>query len=95
MKRAAFAACLAALLVVCPSAAAKSVWLCKPGLAKNPCLAPLTTTVIDADGPAGVERTRREFLREARFTAGRDEYLPIPQQQIDFSQGLYQQNPGY
>jgi starch-binding outer membrane protein, SusD/RagB family len=42
-----------------------------------------------------VERTRREFLREARFTAGRDEYLPIPQQQIDFSQGLYQQNPGY
>jgi pimeloyl-ACP methyl ester carboxylesterase len=59
MKGAALAACLAALLVVCPSAAAKTVWLCKPGLATNPCLAPLTTTVIDADGPAGVERTRR------------------------------------
>jgi starch-binding outer membrane protein, SusD/RagB family len=42
-----------------------------------------------------VEKTRREFLREARLTAGRDEYLPIPQEQIDFSRGLYQQNPGY
>lgn len=59
MRRTALAACLAALLVVCPSAAARTVWLCKPGLAKNPCLAPLTTTVIDADGPTGVERTRR------------------------------------
>ena len=59
MRRTALAACLAALLVVCPTAAAKTVWLCKPGLAKNPCLAPLTTTVIKADGPAGVERPRR------------------------------------
>jgi starch-binding outer membrane protein, SusD/RagB family len=42
-----------------------------------------------------VERTRREFLRVARFTAGRDEYLPIPQQQIDFSRELYQQKPRY
>jgi pimeloyl-ACP methyl ester carboxylesterase len=45
--------------VVCAPAAAKTVWLCKPGLAKNPCLAPLTTTLIDSDGPAGVERVRR------------------------------------
>jgi hypothetical protein len=52
-------ACLAALLAVCPPASAKTVWLCMPGLAKNPCLAPLTTTLIDADGPAGVERVRR------------------------------------
>jgi Protein of unknown function (DUF3089) len=53
--------CLAALLALCAAApaVAKTVWLCKPGLAKNPCLAPLTTTLIDADGPAGVERVRR------------------------------------
>lgn len=41
------------------------------------------------------EIQRRPFLGGASFTAGRDEYLPIPQQQIDFSEGLYQQNPGY
>ena len=42
-----------------------------------------------------VERTRHDYLLQARFTAGRDEYLPIPQNQISFTQGLYQQNPGY
>jgi len=42
-----------------------------------------------------VERTRRSFLNEAFFQANRDEYLPIPQQEIDLSEGLYQQNPGY
>jgi Protein of unknown function (DUF3089) len=45
--------------VPCAPAAAKTVWLCKPGLAKNPCLAPLTTTPIEPGGPAGVERVRR------------------------------------
>ncbi|MDR1722421.1 MAG: RagB/SusD family nutrient uptake outer membrane protein [Tannerella sp.] len=42
-----------------------------------------------------VERTRRSYLAEARFTKGRDEYLPIPLNQINFSKKLYQQNPGY
>jgi hypothetical protein len=42
-----------------------------------------------------VERTRRDYLLQARFTAGRDEYLPIPQAQINLTQGLYRQNPGY
>lgn len=42
-----------------------------------------------------VEKDRREHLNDARFTAGRDEYLPIPQQQITVSQGLYKQNIGY
>ena len=42
-----------------------------------------------------VEKTRHDYLSAARFTAGRDEYLPIPQAQIDFTQGLYKQNPGY
>ena len=42
-----------------------------------------------------VERTRHDYLQNAKFTAGRDEYLPIPDKQIAFSKGLYQQNPGY
>jgi len=42
-----------------------------------------------------VERTRRAHLANAKFTKGRDEYLPIPKGQIDLSQNLYKQNPGY
>lgn len=42
-----------------------------------------------------VEKTRRTFLATAKFTAGRDEYLPIPQSEITFTKGLYKQNPGY
>lgn len=41
------------------------------------------------------EKTKRDFLANARFTAGRDEYYPIPQREIDFTGGLYKQNPGY
>jgi hypothetical protein len=42
-----------------------------------------------------VEKTKRDFLSNAHFTAGRDEYYPIPQREIDFTGGLYIQNPGY
>ena len=42
-----------------------------------------------------VEKGRRSFLSTAHFTAGRDEYLPIPQSEITFTNGLYKQNPGY
>ena len=42
-----------------------------------------------------VEKTRKDFLSNAKFTAGRDEYYPIPQREIDFTGGLYDQNPGY
>ncbi|GAC1313476.1 MAG: RagB/SusD family nutrient uptake outer membrane protein [Mucilaginibacter sp.] len=42
-----------------------------------------------------VEKVRRTFLATAKFTAGRDEYLPIPQSEILFTNGLYKQNPGY
>jgi starch-binding outer membrane protein, SusD/RagB family len=42
-----------------------------------------------------IEKTRRTFLITAKFTAGRDEYLPIPQSEIIFTNGLYKQNPGY
>lgn len=41
------------------------------------------------------EKARRTFLASAKFTAGRDEYLPIPQAEITFTNGLYKQNPGY
>ena len=41
------------------------------------------------------EKTKRDFLANAFFTAGRDEYYPIPQREIDFTGGLYVQNPGY
>lgn len=42
-----------------------------------------------------IEKTRRSFLATAKFTAGRDEYLPIPQSEITFTNGLYKQNPNY
>ena len=41
------------------------------------------------------EKAKRDFLSNAIFTAGRDEYYPIPQREIDFTGGLYKQNPGY
>jgi hypothetical protein len=51
-------ACLGALASP-GGAAARTVWLCKPGLADNPCLDSQTTTVVEADGSTSVERTRR------------------------------------
>jgi len=42
-----------------------------------------------------VERTRQSFLNDAFFQKNRNEYLPIPEQEIILSEGLYQQNPGY
>jgi len=47
------------------------------------------------DGYLSVERTRRPYLNDANFQAGKNEYMPIPQTQINLSAGLYQQNPGY
>jgi hypothetical protein len=41
------------------------------------------------------ESQRREYLQPANFVAGQHEYLPIPEQQIDFSNGVYEQNTGY
>ena len=42
-----------------------------------------------------VEKGRRPFLTNAKFTKGTHEYFPIPQEQIVFTNGLYAQNPGY
>ena len=42
-----------------------------------------------------VEKTRRTYLSGARFTKNRDEYFPVPQQQINYVKGLYKQNYGW
>ncbi|QNN42920.1 RagB/SusD family nutrient uptake outer membrane protein [Pedobacter roseus] len=42
-----------------------------------------------------VEKSRVAHLSDARFTAGRDEYFPIPLNQINFSSGVYKQNNGW
>lgn len=42
-----------------------------------------------------VEKTRYNFLANAHFTKGRDEYLPIPQTEINLTHGLYVQNHGW
>jgi hypothetical protein len=41
------------------------------------------------------EKSFRSIYQGAHFTKGRDEYLPIPQNQIFWSKGRYVQNPGY
>lgn len=41
------------------------------------------------------ESQRRSWLKVGHFTAGRDEYLPIPQAQVNWSRGVYKQNTGY
>lgn len=41
------------------------------------------------------EQNRRVYYKGARFTSGKDEYLPVPVAQYNFSEGNYVQNPGY
>ena len=38
-----------------PTAPSNTVWLCRPGLADNPCESDLTTTVLSADGSSTIE----------------------------------------
>ncbi|HJT73238.1 MAG TPA: RagB/SusD family nutrient uptake outer membrane protein [Chitinophaga sp.] len=42
-----------------------------------------------------VEKTRSAHLNDASFRKGRDEYLPVPLNQINYSKGLYKQNTGW
>ena len=42
-----------------------------------------------------VEKSRASHLRDAFFKKNRDEYLPVPLNQINFSKGLYKQNTGW
>jgi hypothetical protein len=41
------------------------------------------------------EKSKRKYLENGAFTKNRDEYLPIPLNQIRFSHDLYVQNNGY
>ncbi|GAA4298275.1 RagB/SusD family nutrient uptake outer membrane protein [Aestuariibaculum suncheonense] len=41
------------------------------------------------------EKTKISYYLEAGFDKNKEEYCPIPLAQINFSQGLYQQNTGY
>lgn len=41
------------------------------------------------------EKTRFDWFSLGHFSAGRDEFLPIPQPQMNFAAGNYVQNPGY
>jgi hypothetical protein len=43
----------------------------------------------------GEEKTKRAYYSDAFFDKNKEEYCPIPLTQINFSQGVYQQNPGY
>jgi len=42
-----------------------------------------------------IEKNRFNWMEAAHFTAGRDEYFPIPQPQINWAKGAYTQNEGY
>ena len=42
-----------------------------------------------------IEKTKRKYLKDGLFTKNRDEYCPIPLNQIRFSHDLYKQNYGY
>ena len=42
-----------------------------------------------------IEKNRFAWMGVAKFTAGRDEYFPIPQPQINWAKGNYTQNVGY
>ena len=42
-----------------------------------------------------VEKVRKPHLQDAVFKKNKDEYLPIPLNQINFSKGLYKQNTGW
>lgn len=41
------------------------------------------------------EESTRTYLQGAKFVKGKNEYFPIPQTQIDLSNGEIKQNPGY
>lgn len=42
-----------------------------------------------------VEKANRVYYNNSKFTRGKDEYYPIPQNQYKFSGNNYVQNPGY
>ncbi len=41
------------------------------------------------------EKNLRSYLNDGFFTKNKNEYCPIPQKQINYSKGIYKQNPGW
>lgn len=41
------------------------------------------------------ESARRSYLASGNFTKNKNEYVPIPEKQISYVNGIYKQNPGY
>lgn len=41
------------------------------------------------------ESSKRVYLKDAKFQKNRDEYLPIPLAQLNYSRGIYKQNVGW
>lgn len=53
-----------------------------------------TYTYVD-DGGKTVKQMYAEYYKDAHFTAGKNEYMPIPYNQLNYIPGLYTQNAGY
>ncbi len=53
------------------------------------------TAAEDLNIYIAAEKSRRTYLNSATFTKGKNEYFPIPRNQIDLSGGSLKQIPGY
>jgi hypothetical protein len=53
------------------------------------------TAAEELNAYVAVEKSRRSYLNGASFTKGKNEYFPIPREQIDLSKGTLKQIPGY
>jgi hypothetical protein len=42
-----------------------------------------------------IEKAKRTYLNDALFVAAKNEYMPIPYQQMELSKGIYKQNKNY
>ena len=49
----------------------------------------------DEDGNPVTKRTYGQYYRDGRFTPGKNEFFPIPYNQMYYIPGLYEQNKGY
>ena len=55
---------------------------------------PLEGATLDADGNA-VPQTYATYYKDARYTTDKNEYFPIPYNQMFYMPGLYEQNRNY
>lgn len=53
------------------------------------------TAAEELNAYIAAEKSRRSYFNNASFTKGKNEYFPIPRNQIDLSKGTLKQNPGH